>query len=252
MSLPLRADEKNERNQPEVLPTNVPGGESAGKPGETKGEGGVVIPLKPTARPAPNSPSPKSIPVVRIPPRPKKAAVPDPIPRPKRLLPEDRTVPSAFPTRPKLAVYDPKWDSAPPASSGAAAAPTTAPAAPGKKKIAPPVNGSSLALQAGGRVAGTAPVKPVIRRKYVRAEAPKLPSRPIQAMPRKRQKALLLLHVGPWVAFLVVALNLLPAAWQFARWPDWLQNGAAVAFGLYVLGDTIFALRQAFRSGRPI
>lgn len=206
MPAPLQADE---RQDPKVAALRALKQRGAKQPDAASDaqqkEGSVVIPLRQvagedrdtSAHQGRGAPPQKTIPVVRIPPRPKKPAVPEALPRSKPLLPDDRTSPSAFPTRPKLAAYDPKWDSRPASGGGASTA------QPKGWAGAPAGKGSSLEMRpAAMRSASAGMVKPVIRRKYVRADAPpRVARRPVHAMPRQQQKLLIALHVGPWVAF---------------------------------------------------
>jgi hypothetical protein len=75
-------------------------------------------------------------------------------------------------------------------------------------------------------------------------------SKPLDAQPVWYQSILIACHVVPWILFLLVAFRWLPAAWQMERWPASLQTGATIAFALFVLADTAFALWYvAFRRG---
>lgn len=64
------------------------------------------------------------------------------------------------------------------------------------------------------------------------------------------RQATVVLHLIPWVLFLLVAFRLVPEGWQYEQWPAAARNLATLLFGLFVLADTALAVWfVAFRKG---
>lgn len=106
------------------------------------------------------------------------------------------------------------------------------------------------------QTAGQSPLeRPLPERALVDAEprptvAGRGVKRSLDSQPHWYQTMVITFHVVPWVLFVLVAFGLLPSAWRFERWPGYLQTGATVGFGLFIVADAAFALWYvAFRKG---
>lgn len=73
--------------------------------------------------------------------------------------------------------------------------------------------------------------------------------RPLNTLPKKRQKTLILLHLLPWLILGVVAARILPTPWRFENWSKNAQAAGIIVFGAYVVLDTFWVIwHVAFRS----
>ncbi len=67
-------------------------------------------------------------------------------------------------------------------------------------------------------------------------------STPLSSLSKRSQRLLVCGQILPWLAFTIVALDWLPASWQFEHWPIILRAISLTAFALFFIAEVIFAV----------
>ncbi|MBI5801960.1 MAG: hypothetical protein HZA92_14710 [Verrucomicrobia bacterium] len=64
---------------------------------------------------------------------------------------------------------------------------------------------------------------------------------PLEKLPSKMQGAVVALFIVPWAAFGLLTTDLLPSAWRFDSWPETARVISSIAFGVFVVAETVFS-----------
>lgn len=63
---------------------------------------------------------------------------------------------------------------------------------------------------------------------------------PFWSIPKRAQVCIICFWIIGWATIGIVWFNLLPAEWQFARWPRFMQGLSKAACVLFVMADLLF------------
>jgi len=69
----------------------------------------------------------------------------------------------------------------------------------------------------------------------------------LRSLPVGQQCALVAAWVFPWLAFGILATDVLPEAWRFQTWPEWVRSLSIIGFGCFMAADVLFAVWYLFR-----
>lgn len=64
----------------------------------------------------------------------------------------------------------------------------------------------------------------------------------ITSLPVWQQYALVVVWVLPWVAFGILATDILPESWQFQSWPGGVRSLFIALFCIFMIADVIFSV----------
>jgi hypothetical protein len=68
----------------------------------------------------------------------------------------------------------------------------------------------------------------------------------LTALPVWQQYALGFAYIFPWVAFGILATDVLPESWRFQTWPESIRGICVALFVVFIIADTVFAFWYLF------
>jgi hypothetical protein len=68
----------------------------------------------------------------------------------------------------------------------------------------------------------------------------------LTSLPAWKQYALVAAWVLPWVAFGILATDVLPESWRFQAWPVGIRSLSIGLFGIFMVADVLFSIWYLF------
>ncbi len=74
--------------------------------------------------------------------------------------------------------------------------------------------------------------------------------KPIDRLSTRKQIMLGIAWFGPWIAFAVLASDVLPVRWRFGQWPEVIRSLLILLFVIFNVVDAVFSFWYVFGRGQ--